>query len=308
MNKTSGISLTIVGLLIGALSVITPILWDWWNKRSEITIEIKQSFTVLQKEKSIQKLEISYGNKPITSLNKTILVLKNTGRTPITKDDVISPANIRFKDANLLEVTLTKQSPPNINANISYDNQNITLNFLLLNPDDELELSILTAEGSPNFVADARIKNINQIAVMDLNRQNKIKWNVGIGPYFAGIFGLMFIFTGIFVFIESFPKKISAKALLTYKAGPLVAAVNIKDVENYLATSLNFLSDKNKTPIIDVLKTIKEPISLNDKEQIIEVILRSINEEELGVIALIAFVLGGVGVWYAAKNFLVFLN
>lgn len=242
----NGVSLTILGLLLAALGVIAPIIWDWWSKRSEITVETKQSFTLLQKEKSIQKLEIFYGGKSVDSLAKTVLVLKNSGRTPISKDDVVAPLTLTFQKSEVLEVIVMRQTPSNLNAAITTDGHNVAVTFQLLNPDDEIELSVLTNGENPTFDAHARIKSISKILQTSLENQPRVRWNAGVGPYVAGIFGIIFIFGGIGLLLE-IPKKNMAKRLINHPQGPIATATSPDQIRDYVTTSLSFYSPRTRS-------------------------------------------------------------
>jgi hypothetical protein len=304
MNKNiNGLSLTIIGLIIASIGIIAPITWDWWNKRSEITIETKQSLTILQKEKSIEKLEITFDGKIISSLSKTIITLTNTGRISITKADVIEPVTIRFANSDILEVAITKQSPPNLNADLSNDSHNIIANFQLLNPGEELEISVLTAEGIPSFTANARIKNVSQIALLNLDKQQKFNWGVGIGPYIAGMVGLLFTLAGIGILFE-YPRKIKVKTLLENNAGPIATASSIKEVNDYISTELKFVTKQNIQPLINLLSAVQDPLDDEIKKGIISIALECIEKEATMGPAFITFLIGGTGIWYATMMFL----
>lgn len=162
-NEINGLSLTIIGLIIAAIGVIAPIAWDWWNKKSELNLEVSNSVTIIKKENSIQDLKIYYAGKEISSLTKNTLTLKNTGRTPISKDDVISNILVKIEDGTLLEASKVKEDPENINASITLKDNGFNISFDLLNPNDEIDISILSSGINPRFNPEARIKNIPSI-------------------------------------------------------------------------------------------------------------------------------------------------
>jgi hypothetical protein len=220
-------------LFIGIVGIFAPIAWDLWSKRSELTVEIKQAVTILQKEKTIQKLGITYDGKSINSLSKTVLVLRNSGKTPISKDDVITPVTLKFKDSEILEVTKIRQLPLNLGADVNNDNHVITSSFQLLNPADELELSVLTAEGNPKFTAEARIKNIHNIVVTDLTDPKKGRWSVGLGAYVSGIVGLFFML-GAILMLKKLPVRNKQLALLKSPNSPILQSSSIDECKNYV--------------------------------------------------------------------------
>ena len=110
-NLTNGTSLTLLGLIIAILGVVSPIAWDWWNKRTQITIETKSNVSIVSISQPINNLELLYNGKKVSELHKVVLVMRNTGKTPVTKDDVVSPLTLIFSADEILEVVLPSSTP-----------------------------------------------------------------------------------------------------------------------------------------------------------------------------------------------------
>lgn len=254
----------IISSIISIIGIAVPIAWDWWSHRSELTVETKQATTVLQEEKTVQRLTIFYAEKSITSLSKIILIVKNTGTTPIIKDDIVSPLTIKIDTTKLLDVSITQQIPSNLGAMISSVNQNIVIGFPLLNPGDEIELSILTDGGIPKYSVDARIRNINAITVITTpKRRTQIRENISPGVYVQTASSLFFLIIGIFFLVE-IPKIKLAEADVLREDGPFNRVSTKDEFEGYL-NKLDFIRRSRMEQIDDFLSLHEFPLSAEDK-------------------------------------------
>jgi hypothetical protein len=300
MKITTGFSLTLAGLSIAALGVVAPIAWDWWSKRAEITVETRQSVTILQKEQSLTKLTISYDGRPIDSLNKTTLALKNNGRIPIIESDVVEPVRISFQHAQILEISSIRQTPSNLGASVLLSGNTATINLKLLNPNDEVELSILTAEGVPDFTADARIRGVSSISLVGPVPKNQLRNKIGWPIWVASGFSAIFVFFGISMMKEIAAKRVTSRELKS-GTGRLYSAATKQQVSAYLA-GMRFLLARNKSPVLAFLAECQEPLNDQAKETLRILTLAAIDADDSVGPAIAGFTLAIFGFAYAIYN------
>jgi hypothetical protein len=283
--------------LLAIATIVVPIIWQWWDARTELTVERKQALTILQKESSIQKLSIYYDGKSISSLSKTILTLKNTGNKPIVEADIVSPPTINISADEILDVSVTRQLPSNLGAVISNDNHKIIISFPLLNSGDEIELSILTNGGIPTYTVDARIKNINSITMMAApKRLSRFRENIEpiVYPQLLSAFFLMFL---ALMLLSHIPKIEIAKINLLNENGAFYSANTKTEFEHYLNNELYFIRRRKMPAINDFLTSHQFPLSVDDKSTLKKLILDRLDGQyklrRLDVTVLFIFSVGG---------------
>ncbi len=302
--KNNGVSWTIIGLIIAALGVVAPIAWDWWNKRTDLTVEKKQSVTILQKEKSLQKLDILYAGKSIESLTKIRIAVRNAGRTPLTKDDVVSPLTLKFLDGEVLEISDIKENPDHLKVSLSPGNNKIEINFLLLNPGDSIEWSVLTSGSSGAFTADARIKNISSITLVSADAGIQIKASVGFTVYVVGVFSIMFFVVTILLIIDSVKERRIAEVMRSGVV-PFSTATSVAELQSYINSSLSFLKGSQRQTLFQLATQFAFPLAPEHVVKLRAEILRIIDKNGSFGGAIISFLVTVAGFWYVASNFFI---
>lgn len=172
LEKIKNLSLTqiLLGFFIPILAIISPILWDLYIHNMDLSIKVKSSSSVISKDLPIQNLDLIYEGKKINALTRLAIEIENSGKEPITLGDVISPLIITFKQSEVLEARVLKQSPNNLGFTILQTSSNtVSTNFQLLNPGDTAELDFLLLGSESQFAAEARIKNLNTINLIHLS-------------------------------------------------------------------------------------------------------------------------------------------
>lgn len=300
-NIGRGTSITVIGLIIGALGVISPIAWDWWNKRTQIVIEKKSNISIVSISQPVQNLELLYNGKKVSELRKVIFLLRNNGRTPIVKDDVVTPLALNFLADEILEAAVTRKNPENFNASTLLVKNTLTLGFDLFNPGDEAEIEVLISGVYSGFTANARIKNISRIDVLDISEEKKSWKSLGFGAYFSGFFGAVFCLIGFALFLE-IPKKKVAKSLLELGAHPILLSENSLDAVSRLKKDFPFLQTDRTKPISVFLYTTEFPLTEDGKKTLADLLIGVIDREESFAGGLVALMLGGISFAYVISK------
>ena len=205
-------------MLVIALVSIYPVVHDWIYKNVNLTIEVKSEAAVISKNLPIDNLNLSYKGKSIDALTRVILEVRNSGRTPITSSDVINPLIISFKNSDILEANLTKVNPSNLEVSVLKDSsKKLKVLFTLLNPEDKAYIDILLLGADSNFEAQARIKNLDNVALIN-SSQDRPKDNswYEFSGLIAFLIGAFFLFIGIVEFIPSIK---TLKVIETFRNG-----------------------------------------------------------------------------------------
>lgn len=300
---SNGISLTVFGLVIAALGVVSPIAWDWWNKRSQLSIETKSNIAFVASSQPIKNLEFMYNGRKIAELQKVALLIRNSGRTPIVKEDVVSPLTVNFVADEILEATLVRQAPQNLNASISTQKNLVTFAFALLNPGDEAEIEVLMAGKYAGYTAEARIKNIDAVAISNPARTINIRSDLGLGVYVAGTFGLIFVLGGIAIFAE-IPAKRKARSEFEEGSHRLLSAQSEMEAGHYFKSDMGFLSGSNKRVVGQRIVGAVWPLDDQARTDIAKIAIGGIDAENSFFPGLFAIAIGGIAIWYVFSNLL----
>jgi hypothetical protein len=152
-----------LGILLAGLGVIVPVAWDWWSKKSDLTVEVQSAAPVVNAAGASNGLQINYQGKPISSAYQFIFLVKNTGRTPIATDDIVEPLAITLKAGRVLNFEVIEQSPRDLAPLVKKKDGEVLFESALLNPGDYARLSLIAETSSTEVAVSARIKNIRTI-------------------------------------------------------------------------------------------------------------------------------------------------
>ncbi|WP_324044818.1 hypothetical protein [Aeromonas caviae] len=295
------ISIPILGLVLAGIGIISPIAWDWWNKHSQLTVETKSIATIASNVQPIKGLELFLNGKKIGVINRVLIEFRNSGRTPVTKDDIVSPININFGDGEILDAKIEKKSPKNIDATLSTGN-NLVVSFSLLNPDEYFEVSVLTTSNSPTVSASARIKNISQIEITSSVNSISIRSEMLVPVIAIGFLGFLLGTAGIMIAREV-PKKLHAARALEAGTHFLLSADTHKEARKYLYSDLDFLSDSRRMRVDAAIDTESWPLDSANKDSFCAVVLESVKDENTVGPALLSLSLAGLAFWYVFTRF-----
>ncbi|MGB4074426.1 hypothetical protein [Pseudomonas sp.] len=247
-KKTKGVSLTLAGLALATLGIITPITWDWWNTKSDLTITKEQRVNLIEQKTSVDGLKITYLGRDIESLSKIVFTLKNTGRTPIESSDLVSPPTLEITDGELLNASIEIMEPENLGSTITQNGNTVSIKFPLLNPEDFIKFSILVSGQSFSYKIESRIKNISKITSLDEKDQIKIRSSFGFGTYVVAAFVILFL--AIFLaLIADIPKRKRAYKSLLKEEPPFHPGEQTSTTIFYIDNDLRFLSKPKRTTL-----------------------------------------------------------
>lgn len=158
MFKTKDIILT---MLIPALSVVSPILWDMYSNPYAITIFQHSQSVIVQKNAKVDKVKVLYNGKEVDQVINSQFSIENTGWKAIEKQDLLKTIGISMHDANILSININRTEPPKIDASATYSNNLLNINFQLLNKKEKIFVDVLTDKIPNKIEPTGRIKNIS---------------------------------------------------------------------------------------------------------------------------------------------------
>jgi len=270
--------LTVKDLVLAFFAVLTlvgPLVYDWYKGRASINVEVESKVSVISKTLPIDDLSIYLNEKKIDALSKQVIRIKNSGNSPLTREDVIKPIRLDFKKAQIIQAKLTQRSPPNLDAELDTKSQSeIVVNFDLLNPGDSLVLEVLLLGPDSVFTADARVKNINEITILDNSKEKEEKIN-RIGKYFFPSILLSLLLVLAFFSDEwNFRLRIPTAKKVLLGQHKLFDANSISELPNILHEDKG-LSFKQVKEIYAISLQLSFPLSHDDRQKILSALTQS---------------------------------
>ncbi|ABX04006.1 hypothetical protein Haur_1361 [Herpetosiphon aurantiacus DSM 785] len=154
-----------IGLILAALSMVVPIVWSGIDKdvKSLSYAIISSSQIVSINEEAKEKIQITFDGTPVEDVRLILLEITNDGDIPIIKSDYEMPITIEIDNQEqILSANIVDVSPENLTIPLSVTNKRITLDPVLLNPEDKITIKILINNQS-NINISSRIIGINNI-------------------------------------------------------------------------------------------------------------------------------------------------
>lgn len=150
-------------VIVGVISII--LVLKERNKKA-LSYELVSHTSLVSVKKEVKdKLSIAYEGKPISQLTLNLIRLINSGNTPITTSDFVRPPTILFDESSeIISAEVSDKKPTGLEATVTYNSTQVTINPTLLNSGDSLEIKILSS-GQGNITSvNGRIVGVREIA------------------------------------------------------------------------------------------------------------------------------------------------
>lgn len=172
----------------------TFLVYFWQRDRRELAFGTFYQAPLLGvSEELAKRVQISFDGQAISNLQLVVLALKNSGNRAITKSDFERDLRIDMGvGVSILSADVTKQSPPNLAAQVQAHHNHIVVSPLLLNPKDYVLVKLLTTGAVASAQANARIVGISRFVPIKRSDEyvgwRKIRRNVVILPIMCVLF------------------------------------------------------------------------------------------------------------------------
>ena len=196
-NKSSiANKLSIIAIIATIIGIIVPVINDNIINKRSITITAESEISLVTDNDLFDDLELYHKNNKINNLSKTIFILQNTGRVPFTNDDLVKDIKLVLSDEiDILKCVILRSSPKNVDVSFIINNNELAINFNLLNPKEYFEFCIYYTGKSTSYIdIESRIKNLNQIEFQDdriKEIDENVKRNANWVTWLIGIWSLL---------------------------------------------------------------------------------------------------------------------
>jgi hypothetical protein len=240
-----------IGIILGFLSIAATAFFAHRYSEKKSPQYMYETTKKIQRSKDApDDIEVLYKGEKVESINSTLLWFWNSGRKPITKEDIPESQTIKIKlksdgDIEILDVSLLKTSREVIEATVqkcSPDTFELKFNFL--DHKDGIALEILhtgtiettveisgTILGSPSGIKCVIGKNSSSRSMIDvLSRGSARKKESSLKAKLLSTLLLTVIFGGGVYFIFSLPTEITTtKSLLTETLSNFVTSGHLEE-------------------------------------------------------------------------------
>jgi hypothetical protein len=156
-----------LALLLFVLAIaLTVVIWKWPDLLEETSLSLQlTSNTNLVSPEANQsgKIEVQFEGLAVPELWLGSFRLVNDGDVPIRREDFDQPIRLVHREANILELRLGMNEPPNLSPYIYVGLNSIEIQPLLLNPGDSVGFSLITTKSMASAVPSVRIAGIKEI-------------------------------------------------------------------------------------------------------------------------------------------------
>ncbi|MEZ6192149.1 MAG: hypothetical protein R3C45_12795 [Phycisphaerales bacterium] len=295
----------LVGLVLAALGIGTPIAWDWYKNRRVFEVQYISRSSIIEDQYSLDKLTIEYDGIPIRVLSRLTCVFVNSGKTPILPDEFIAGPSLVFKPGvRILDAAIESKQPNDLEIDLKFIKLSnvIEPNFSLMNPGDFVRVSLLVDGDPENFDISARIVGVSKVRyvdkrIFDNNPKEAFGWTFYVVAVFTGICALL-VFGGVMSYLD----ELAAKRKYLAEGQKLPRYEKRSEYQKYIDKQFSF--DTRRKHILDFLPVGEDVIlSENQIERVEENILKLLrsNSENLGMF-IVVIVLTAIGVVYILAN------
>lgn len=302
--KKRGFSFTLLGLILAALGVAAPIVWDWWSTKSELTLTKDQRVNLFEKKTSIDGLSVTYLDHEVENLSKIVFTLENTGRTPIENSDLVSLPTLKITEGKLLSASIDLMTPENLGAALTQTEKTVAISFPLLNPEDSITFSTLISGKNFSYQIESRVKNISAIISLDENDQIRIRSSFGITTYIVGFFVVLFFITFIGLATQT-PRRNRAHRAILQNSTPARCGEKLSTVISYIDNELSFLSKLKRKKLKAIAQKSDSHLDEETTEELQEALRSIISSENPGGGAFICLIIVSSGIYYIYSNIVI---
>lgn len=257
-----GSILAILGIILTAIGIISPIIYTEIKNQSEIEVKRENSITIITKPSGIDSLEIYYKKQKISEIKKRTYRITNKSNISVVKSDFINPINIALsKDAKIISFDVEERHPKNLSSEFIVDSSqhSISVDFELLNPGDYILIGILYTGNISDTQIAARIKGVKDIVYREIAE----KINV-----FPPLIVLSVIFISTLFFGLFYREKKDSYTRLKMLEVANLRNLNQEELIEKFQQILDYLPKDEIILIVDKIKSIYSNDKLEEKDKI----------------------------------------
>ena len=167
----------IATILVGTVPA-TVIYFIQARRKSLKIVKVSSAPLIKIDDKFADDLEVIFQGEKIKDATSIVLRIINSGNQAITKNDFEDSIVIMFNcNTEIIKTEILKMQPKNIKPKFEVEKNNIALKPLLINPQDNIEISAIVSSFDGKIDVAGRIKDIKEIKIEDENSKSGFNQN-----------------------------------------------------------------------------------------------------------------------------------
>ena len=185
-------------LLAGLAVVVGGLQWHAGRRRKALAVALVTNRALVAHNARFP-MRIHYGDVTVSQPRLLVLAIGNIGNVPVARHDFETPLGVALGSATVLDATVSRTRPTDLQALLTHSDGKLALQPLLLNPGDSLELQCLLDGhiGAVDVVPTGRISGVSSLPLLSVPRTSwdepyrvsRIESAISIGAaaIFAGV-------------------------------------------------------------------------------------------------------------------------
>jgi len=300
--------ITSLGLVLAALAIVIPILWERLANSTSLQLEHLSTTTLVERSPELTKLRILYDGQETQAVSRITFALVNSGYQPIKAQDVTKYPHVVFVgDGRLLESSVESLSPSNLDCTLAIDadGSGVIVAFPLLNAGDRLQFSVLYSGRLTGHEADARIAKLPEIVRIDRAQElarpkSSAPWTV----YPAAVVLLLLLASTISISKSWFEER-KAREAFRNEANALPRFTTIQEYHSFVDLAFSFATVNRRQGIKQSVSAIagSGPITQETQDAISNVVrMESFKSDgNVGAAIIAVFLMAGAAAYIVSQ-------
>jgi len=152
--------------ILAALAIcVSFIIYRLNRKRKALSYRIVTKTTLFDIDREIgSRVQVLLDGEPADKIGLVLIDIENTGNEPIRPDDFIKPLIFTFAPGTrVISADVTATKPDNLDATVSFEASNVTVEPLLMNAGDQMSIKVLLRQFDGTVKGDARIVGVREV-------------------------------------------------------------------------------------------------------------------------------------------------
>jgi len=177
-------------------------------------------------EKIAGKLEIRFEDEPVRDVLLLLIGVRNAGNVAILRSDFDNPLHVALPvGAKLLRAETVDQHPSGLGVRLTTTPSSITVEPLLLNPDDSFSIQALVSGQNHEITIEARIVGVSKLQSLlsASTRRRELAYLRSAYLLFASLSNILYSAIDL-IWLKTGPSEYFVRILLIYLISPLFIA------------------------------------------------------------------------------------
>ncbi|WP_295572883.1 hypothetical protein [uncultured Stenotrophomonas sp.] len=175
----------VVGTAITVILAVAVPLWQRETSELSVTVVSKANLNPAVPDGFAPQVSLSIDGKQVQQPHYSVIEVENSGSRAILAESVEEPLQIRLKKGVIVSAEVISAEPDALKPRTRLHSDSIEIVPALLNSGDRFQVGVISAGGSPSFIAEGRIADLRSISVAEKSSSDAkipgMRYLLGIG-------------------------------------------------------------------------------------------------------------------------------